>query len=334
MNGEGARSHIMNGDKGISFTDSKDIPQFAPNFTVYLLPPDVVCLYSEDRKFFLHGELYCALATAIGKGGKSFRDLFRTLERDFPADKIQEALKRLVDRRYVVPASRNSSKRFQRSRGRLLGEPRSAARDCGAESAVNCRVRIEVDRRRRRDGTRRRPERTRGSRRQALPRPDRHAGQRLSRRPAGRIEPATSGGPYRLGCSSQPSGVFPLVGPVFTPGQGACWTCLFDRMIRNREVKALLDRRAARCVAVSPLARQPARTKRASSLPPSRSPRRSPPLSHRFARSHRQPRPAGLGHRASIMWRPARNARAAAARSCGTRAGRRRRSSLAPAASW
>ena len=37
--------------------DSKDVPRFAPNFTVYLLPPDTVCLYSEDRKFFLHGEL-------------------------------------------------------------------------------------------------------------------------------------------------------------------------------------------------------------------------------------------------------------------------------------
>ena len=36
--------------------DSKDVPRFAPNFTVYVLPPDVVCLYSEDRKFFLHGE--------------------------------------------------------------------------------------------------------------------------------------------------------------------------------------------------------------------------------------------------------------------------------------
>jgi bacteriocin biosynthesis cyclodehydratase domain-containing protein len=37
----------------------------------------------------------------------------------------------------------------------------------------------------------------------------------------------------------QPSGAFPLVGPVFTPGESACWTCLFDRMKRNREVKAL-----------------------------------------------------------------------------------------------
>jgi ribosomal protein S12 methylthiotransferase accessory factor len=53
----------------------------------------------------------------------------------------------------------------------------------------------------------------------------------------------------------QPSGIFPLVGPVFSPGKSACWTCLADRMKRNREVKALLDRGQARCVAVSPLAR-------------------------------------------------------------------------------
>ncbi len=53
----------------------------------------------------------------------------------------------------------------------------------------------------------------------------------------------------------QPSGAFPLVGPVFRPGEGACWTCLFDRMIRNREVKGFLDRGAARVVAASPLVR-------------------------------------------------------------------------------
>ena len=71
--------------------DSKDVPRFAPNFTVYVLPSKVVCLYSEDRKFFLHGELYCALASAIGEGGKSFRELVRELEPDFPSDKIHEA---------------------------------------------------------------------------------------------------------------------------------------------------------------------------------------------------------------------------------------------------
>src|SRR6202034_205717 len=53
----------------------------------------------------------------------------------------------------------------------------------------------------------------------------------------------------------QPSGAFPLVGPVFIPGETACWTCLVDRMIRNREVKGFLERGGARIVALSPLAR-------------------------------------------------------------------------------
>src|SRR4029077_15817010 len=52
-----------------------------------------------------------------------------------------------------------------------------------------------------------------------------------------------------------PPGLFPLVGPVCNPGESACWTCLFDRMIRNREIKGFLERGPARPVAVSPLAR-------------------------------------------------------------------------------
>src|SRR5580658_5187184 len=101
----------MRGDQGIKSAqdNGKDVPRFAPNFTVYVLPPDAVCLYSEDRKFLLHGELYCALASAIGKGRSSFQQLIRDLEPDFPSDKIQEALKRLVDRRYVVASSSSSN---------------------------------------------------------------------------------------------------------------------------------------------------------------------------------------------------------------------------------
>src|SRR5579864_8932755 len=88
---------------------AKDIAQFAPNFTVYTLPPDQVCLYSEDRKFFLHGELYCALASAIGKGGKSLPQLVSELGQKFPPDKVEEALKRLIERRYIVQASPSSN---------------------------------------------------------------------------------------------------------------------------------------------------------------------------------------------------------------------------------
>src|SRR6187200_3652560 len=80
----------------------KDVLRFAPNFTAYVLPPDVVCLYSEDRKFFLHGDLYCAVATAIGKNGKSAPEIVRQLSKNFPTDKIDEAIGRLLERRYVV----------------------------------------------------------------------------------------------------------------------------------------------------------------------------------------------------------------------------------------
>src|ERR1700751_5366993 len=89
-----------------SYANSKDVPRFAPNFTVYVLPPDAVCLYSENRKFFLHGALYCALASALGEAGRGSRELVRELERNFPSDQIQEALKRLLERNYVIPASR------------------------------------------------------------------------------------------------------------------------------------------------------------------------------------------------------------------------------------
>src|SRR5262245_19339795 len=84
---------------------AKEIIQFAPNFTAYVLPPATICLYSEHRKFFLHGELYCAIAAAIGKDGKDTQALIRELSRKFPADQIQEALKRLYERRYVTIAS-------------------------------------------------------------------------------------------------------------------------------------------------------------------------------------------------------------------------------------
>ena len=47
--------------------------QFAPHFSVYLVAADTVCLYSEDRKFLLYGELYCALAAAITEGGLNVR---------------------------------------------------------------------------------------------------------------------------------------------------------------------------------------------------------------------------------------------------------------------
>ena len=241
----------MTGNQGNSFTqqNGKGIPQFAPNFTVYVLPPDVVCLYSEDRKFLLHGELYCALASAIAKGGKSFRELFRELEPDFPSDKIHEALTRLLDRHYVIPTSRCSNGAAAAYWASLGLSPETAERNL-----QKCRVRIQSIN-------------VEGA--TELGAALSELGVRVVKRSPGltvtlvndylEAQLAELNGRHLSDRTPwvlvQPSGIFPLVGPVFRPGKSACWMCLAERMKRNREVKALLDRRQARCVAVSPLAR-------------------------------------------------------------------------------
>jgi ribosomal protein S12 methylthiotransferase accessory factor len=239
----------MTGDRKNSFIlpNERAIAQFAPNFTVYLLPPDVVCLYSEDRKFLLHGELNCAIATAIGKSGRSFREIIRELEHKFPSNQIHEALKRLLDRRYILIASRASTgiaAAYWASLGLL---PETAEKNL-----QKCRVRfqtIDVDGAIELEG--------------AL----KELGVRVVKRSQDMTitlvndylqaelaevnrQHLADGSPWLL---VQPSGLFPLVGPVLRPGSGACWTCIAERMKRNREIRALLDRRQAECIAVSPL---------------------------------------------------------------------------------
>ena len=214
-----------------------------------MLPPDVVCLYSEHRKFFLHGELYCALASAIAEGGRSFRELVRELEQHFPPDKIQEALKRLVDRRYVVRASRSSAgtaaaywaslgllpetaeKNLQKCRVRIQAIDVQGASELG-DALAGLGVRV----------VKRSPDLT-------VTLVSDYLEERLAELNRQHLSDRT---PWVL---AQPSGIFPLVGPIFNPGKGACWMCLAERMKRNREVKALLGRGGARRVAVSPLAR-------------------------------------------------------------------------------
>jgi ribosomal protein S12 methylthiotransferase accessory factor len=198
----------------------------------------------------LHGELYCALASAIGKGEKSLRELVRDLEKEFPSDKIHEALKRLVDRRYILPASSASNGVAAAYWASLGLSPETAQ-----QNLQKCRVRIQsIDVQ---------GETELGAALSGL-------GVRVVKRSPnltvtlvndyldGRLAELNQ---QHLSDSSpwvvvQPSGIFPLVGPVFRPGQSACWMCLAERMKRNREIKALLDRRQARCVAVSPLARE------------------------------------------------------------------------------
>jgi oxazoline/thiazoline synthase len=231
--------------------DGKEVPQFSPNFSVYLLPPESVCLYSENRKFFLHGALYCKLAERIAKGGRSCRDLVRDLESEFPAGKIQEALTRMFDRRYVVPASRASTG-VAAAYWASLGLPP----DMAEANLQKCRVRVQAV------GSHGGGELGAALRQLGVRVVDRtpdltvtvvgdYMEGRLAQLNEQHVADQT---PWLL---VQPSGLVPLVGPVFTPGKTACWACLADRMFKNREVKGMLDRGQAKCLVASPLSREP-----------------------------------------------------------------------------
>ncbi|MGC2085013.1 MAG: TOMM precursor leader peptide-binding protein [Bradyrhizobium sp.] len=229
---------------------SNNTLQFAPNFTAYVLPPDVVCIYSEDRKFFLHGALYCALATAIGKGGKTARDLVALVGKSFPADKVEEALNRMVERRYVIVSDGKVADNTLAGYWASIGLPAGEAE----RNLSQCKVRVEaIDVKGAAEFTaalgalgvrvvNRSPDLT-------VTLVNDYLERQLAELNRSRVADKT---PWLL---VQPSGVFPLVGPLLRPGHTACWTCLFDRMIRNREIKGFLDRGGAKAVAVSPLAR-------------------------------------------------------------------------------
>ena len=226
----------------------KNVLRFAPNLTVYVLPANVVCLYSEDRKFFLHGELYCALASVIGQHGKNPREIARELARKFPSDKIYEAINRLVERRFATTKALSlpgTAAAYWASLGLL---PESVENDLKRYRvgihALDVAGAEELEEALRNLGVR---VTNRGADLTITLVSD-YLDQRLAELNARHLSERT---PWLL---AQPSGIFPLVGPVLRPGKSACWMCLAERMQRNREVKALLGRTGAPAVAVSPLA--------------------------------------------------------------------------------
>jgi oxazoline/thiazoline synthase len=219
--------------------------RFAPNFSVYVLPPDSVCLYSEDRKFFLHGALYCALASRIGAGER--RDaIVRTLAGEFPAAEIEEALKRLHDRRFVVTAdgADGPAAAYWASLGL---KPETAT-----ENLAKVRVRVQAT------GPVGATELVAALRTFGV-----HVVERAGDLNVVVVNDYLDGRLAEINNDQlahkkdwllvQPSGIFPLVGPIFSPGKSACWTCLADRMKWNRQIRAFLDRKEARCVASTPL---------------------------------------------------------------------------------
>ncbi len=226
----------------------KEVLQFSPNYSVYALPSDTLCLYSEDRKFLLNGKLYCAIAETLGEDGKSLAELVHELEHDFPSEQVREALKRLIDRRHIVAKSSSFSSTVA-AYWASMGLPLETAE----KNLQECRIRVQAI------GVQGETELS-----AALA----ELGVRTAKRSAdltvtlvgdyldGQLAELnkrhlTNGTPW---VPVQPSGIFPLVGPILRPGKGACWKCLADRMQRNREVRAMLGRAETRRLSVSPLA--------------------------------------------------------------------------------
>ena len=160
--------------------------RFSPNFSVYVLPPDGVCLYSENRKVFLRGELYCAVASRIGEGAHP-EAIVEALSGEFPADKIDEAITRLLDRGFAVAASPD-----RRYGSGLLGQPGSQPTKPPRKTSRTPACRLNQWERPAR-GAGRRFAQIRRSGRRSLRASDGRSGGRLSRRPTCRIQPSAAG---------------------------------------------------------------------------------------------------------------------------------------------
>ena len=230
--------------------NGNQVLQFAPNFTVYSLSSDALCLYSEDRKFILHGTLYCAIAALIAENARSSRDIVSVLEQYFPSEQINEALKRLLDRRYVVAKSKTTSGPVAAYWASLGVSPDEADKNLDQYrirvQAIDVAGEAELSAALSELGARivkRSPNLTVTLVSDYLEEPLADLNRRH----------LADGTPWIL---AQPSGIFPLVGPLLTPGKGPCWVCLADRMKRNREIRGMLSRSEARLLTVSPLVQQ------------------------------------------------------------------------------
>ena len=158
---------------------------------------------------------------------EAVRELVRELEQDFPSDKIHEALKRLFDRRYVLPESRSSTGAVAAYWASLGLSPETAERNL-----QKCRVRIQsIDVQGATElgaalsglGVRvvkRSPDLT-------VTLVNDYLEGRLAELNRQHLSDHT---PWLL---VQPSGIFPLVGPVFTPRQER----LLDLSCRSHETQ-------------------------------------------------------------------------------------------------
>lgn len=226
-----------------------DVPVFRPYLHVQAVPPDRVFLYGEGRQFALSGKSFVAVANLID-GTRSSNEIIETLIGEISATDSAYALLVLEQNRYIEEAPRHlpladaafwsaldvPTRAAEQALAthtvwvEALGDDSpapllAALEDAGVRSATtpdaaSLRIVITDD----------------------YLRPELAAINRKA------IAGAT---PWLL---AQPNGLSPLVGPLFVPGETACWACLEQRLRANRELEGYLDAVASRDVPRGPRA--------------------------------------------------------------------------------
>src|SRR6476661_7884833 len=162
--------------------------------------------------------MWSASIPRIAKNGKAAPEIVRELSKSFPTDKIEEAIKRLFERRYVVTGASHAFDGAIAGYWARLGLPLEVAE----KNLRNCPVRVEaID--------------VKGAKELAAAL-SKLGVQIAKRSPKLTITLVNDYLDRRLAEMNrervadkaawllvQPSGVFPLVGPVFKPGESACW---------------------------------------------------------------------------------------------------------------
>src|SRR5580693_5378851 len=154
----------------------------------------------------------CAFIRRTG----SFRELVRELEPDFPSDKIHEALTRLLNRHYVIPTSRSSNGAAAAYWASLGLSPETAERNlqkCRVHiQSINVEGATELGAALSELGV----SVVKRSRSLTVTLVNDYLEAQLAELNGRHLSDRT---PWVL---VQPSGIFPLVGPVFRPGESAC----------------------------------------------------------------------------------------------------------------
>jgi ribosomal protein S12 methylthiotransferase accessory factor len=212
------------------------VPAIAPHLSVAQLPNYLVCIYSEGRKTFLRGRIFSSILSRID-GKTSASEVRDTLLREYPAAQIDNAIRLLEKRGFIIPTALCTP---------VFASALWAGIGLSAVSVwpklENCRVRVENF------GVAGADALSKALRAISVPEADDENPDLLIAVVPDYLDPRlelwnqSRLADLRRWIPVKPTGVVPLLGPVFQPGRGACWSCLAERLRRNRQVEKFVAR--------------------------------------------------------------------------------------------